>query len=392
MKISLWLRREGLFESKLRLFRPELVRFLILGVLVILAACPWPTRGQAVPNAARSEQQDMPPGYPSLRAPWTSGNDRQMAQAQPQPQPPPVTPPAPVTPPQPATAAPEVAAPAPETAAPAPGVRRNEVSVSGDYFLGQGNVTMPFGFSLGQTLGSAQNIVPTVAKPDRTSDYFGGTISYSHGQKWYLDLAYAHGDSSGTVDVALGGPGQQLLPSAFSIKDDWYQAYIRYVFSSRGKFGAYLRAGVSYVQAELTDDTTIPALGLYHQTDKTDDLLGNLGFGLAYSLYASRHTRLAAVVEGEGFYGHRTQKSLETLPEDLGLNFATATIDNDLYGVIGRGTVRFEYRFGQSSALRAFVDGGVQARFTFINYPNGLGTFDELLWGPYVKAGVRFSF
>ncbi len=251
---------------------------------------------------------------------------------------------------------------------------------------------MPFGFSLGQTLGSKENITPTVAKPNRTSDYFGGTVSYSHGQKWYLDLAYAHGSSSGNVDVALGGPGQELLPSAFTIKDDWYQAYVRYVFSSRGNFGAYLRAGVSYVQAELTDDTTIPALGLYHQTDKTDDLLGNIGFGLAYTLYASRHTRVAAIVEGEGFYGRRTQKSLETLPEDLSVSFSAATIDNDLYGAIGRATARFEYRFGQSSAVRAFLDGGLQAKFTFISYPSSLGTFDELLWGPYVKAGVRFSF
>ncbi len=284
-------------------------------------------------------------------------------------------------------------APGPEAPVQQPRTRPNEVSASGDYFYGQGNVTMPFGFSLRETLAT-ENIQPTVAKPDRKSDYFGGTISYSYGQTWYLDLAYAHGSSSGNVDVQLGGPGQEPLPSAFAIKDDWYQAYIRYTFPGlRGKrLGAYLRAGVSYVQADLTDDTIIPSLGVYHQTDKTDDLLGNIGFGLNYSLYGSRHTRLLAVLEGEGFYGHRTQKSLETLPSDLGLTFTEATIDNDLYGAIGRATLRFEYRFGQSGALRAFADGGMQARFTYVNYPSGLGTFDELLWGPYVKAGVRFSF
>jgi hypothetical protein len=39
-----------------------------------------------------------------------------------------------------------------------------------------------------------------------------------------------------------------------------------------------------------------------------------------------------------------------------------------------------------------FADGGVQGTYTFVNYPSGLGTFDELLWGPYVKVGVLFSF
>ena len=285
-------------------------------------------------------------------------------------------------------AAPEQSAEAPRP----PPVRRNEISVSGDYFLGQGNVTMPFGFSLGQALGG-QNIQPTVAKPNRTADYYGATLSYSYGQTWYLDLTYAHGSSSGNVDVQLGGPGE-ALPSAFSIKDDWYQAFIRYTFPGlRGKrLWAYVRGGVSYVQAELTDTTVIPALGLYAQTDNTDDLLGNVGFGVGYRLYTSRHVRLGLQVEGEGFYGQRTQKSLETLPEDFGVKFSTATINNDLYGGIGRATVHFEYRFGESQAFRVFADGGVQGTYTFVNYPSGLGTFDELLWGPYVKVGVLFSF
>ena len=252
---------------------------------------------------------------------------------------------------------------------------------------------MPFSFSLAQLPGGFGNFTPSVAKPDRTSDYYGATLSYSYAQTWYLDLGYAHGSSSGNVDVDLAVPP---LPSAVTIKDDWYQLYIRYAFPGlRGKpIWAYLRAGVSYVPAELTDDTVIPNLGIYHQSDKTEDLLGNLGFGVGYKLYTGRRIRLGLLVEGEGFYGSRTQKSLETLDPNLfpGLNFQTVKIDNDLYGGIGRATLHFEYRFGKTQALRVFTDAGLQARYTFVTYPNGLGTFDELLWGPYVKLGLLFAF
>lgn len=340
------------------------------------------------------EEPLMPPGYPSLDTPW-SGKAKK-AKPAPAPAAQPETPaPAtqtqapPPTQPPPDTAPPPIVA---EAAAPAaPKVRKNEVSASGDFFLGQGNVTMPFGFSLAEGFGgSSANITKSVAKPDRTSDYFGGTISYSYGQTWYLDLAYAHGDSSGNAEVLLGNP--PALNSAFSIKDDRYQAYVRYVFPGLRKgFSAYLRAGFSYVTADLFDQTTIPALGQYSQTDKTEDLLGNLGFGVGYLLYANRHIRLGVQAEGEGFYGQRTQKSTEALAR-AGFLFPEATINNDLYGGIGRGTVRFEYRFGGSGAFKLFADGGFQAWFTFVNYPQGLGSFDELLYGPYVKAGVRYSF
>src|ERR1035441_9853159 len=59
-------------------------------------------------------------------------------------------------------------------------------------------------------------------------------------------------------------------------------------------YGLTCGGGVSYVQAELTHTTVIPALGLYAQTDNTDDLLGNVGFGVGYRLYTSRHVRLQA--------------------------------------------------------------------------------------------------
>jgi len=339
------------------------------------------------------DDSDMPPGYPSLNAPWTAGTARKSKAPPAAPAPEAAPKPAPpatqeqIQPPPPETG---VQASTPDTAASLqPRIRKHELSASGDFFLGQGNVTMPFGFSLSGTSGGA-NIIKSVAKPDRTSDYFGGTLSYSYGQAWFLDLAYAHGTSSGNADVLLGSP--PTLTSAFTINDDWYQAYIRYTFPGlRGKrFSAYLRAGFSYVQATLSDTTTIPNLGLYHQDDKTDDLLGNLGFGVGYSLYASRHVRLGLQGEGEGFFGQRSQKSTEGLASST-LQFPTADISNDLYGGIVRLTLRFEYRLGSSGAFKLFADGGFQGKFTVINY-SGLGSFDEMLYGPYVKAGVRYSF
>src|ERR1041385_2666653 len=311
-----------------------------------------PTRPPSAPPPP-DDPGDLGPGYPRLDQPWGKG-ETQKKKTRTAPKPTPVRPQTPVAstpPPAPvpaATPAPStsaVEAPPPDTAAPPPALRipQNEVSVSGDFLLGQGNVTLPFGFSLQE---SGVNVQTNVAKPDRSSTYFGGTISYSYGQKWYLDLAYAKGNSSGDTLAKLGG--NEDLPSHFSIDDTWYQVYVRYTFPAlRGKhLSAYLRAGFSYVTAELTDTTVIPALGLYHQKDKTEDLLGNIGFGIAYYLVPSRHTRIYFQIEGEGFYGRRSQKSLEFVEfaAEEGTTFVTANIDNDLYGGVGQGTVRFEYR------------------------------------------------
>jgi len=275
---------------------------------------------------------------------------------------------------------------------------KNEISVSGDFFYGQGTVTLPVFFSLSKVpdLQSVEAVTPHFAKPERNSDYFGATLSYSRGQVWYFDVSYAHGSSSGDLVVPLSG---ELAGTEFKITDDWYQAYVRYVFPLQGKrLSAYLRAGVTYVQADLSDKGTLPPpVGLYTQTDRTEDILGNVGFGLAYSLYTGDRAKLALQFEGEGFYGHRSQKSQENAydkesPPPLPILFAgpPASIDNNLYGGLGRATVRFQYALGQSGLLKAFAEGGMQAKFTFINYSD-LGTPDELLWRPYVKVGLRYS-
>jgi hypothetical protein len=392
------------FKAHLTPCPASLQRFLCFAMCVMGPLAVAQTSNQAPPTGQRTanpaDENDLGTGYPRLDDPWTLNKQPTKNAKESSKEP---TREAPVATPASQTPAPEAAAPVPATEGTAdlqpkrPKTRNNEVSVSGDFLLGKGNVTMPFGFSLVQVPGLGNNITPNVAKPDRSSDYYGGTLSYSYGQAFYLDLAYAHGNSSGNAPVTLGQ--SDPLNSSFNIKDDRYQAYLRYTFPGlRGKrFSAYLRAGVSYVKADLTDDTVFPALGLYHQSDKTDDLLGNFGFGLGFTLHTWGHLKLGLQAEGEGFYGRRQQTSLELLPQaGPGFEFVSAKINNDLYGGIGRGTVRVEYRFGSTGALKIFGDGGLQGEFTEIKYKHTGsfpgGTFSELLWGPYIKVGLRYSF
>jgi hypothetical protein len=154
---------------------------------------------------------------------------------------------------------------------------------------------------------------------------------------------------------------------------------------------------VSYVDATLSDTATFPVLGQYAQTDHTKDILGNFGFGIAYSFYDGDRARLAAQLEGEGFFGHRDQKTSENLPfTQGGIVGPTVSINNELYGAIGRLTFRYQYAFGAARAIKAFVDVGMETKYSYINYSaSGLfsgGTFNELLWGPYARVGLRYSF
>ena len=273
----------------------------------------------------------------------------------------------------------------------APKPTKNEVSISGDVMLGSGTVTLPLGYSLQQSLGNNANSPVGAFSVPRSSTYYGGTVSYSYGQAWYVDLSFAQGQSSGNQSIDTGWLG--AMNSNFSINDTWYQLYVKYAFPQlRGKrFSAYLRAGASYVTAEIKDDATSPAFGRYTQKDTTTDMLGNIGFGLGYSLYSHKHLRLGLQFEGEGFYGIRTQESLESLSADQGLNFVSAGIDNSLYGGIARVTLRAEYRLGQSGLFKIFAEVGGEGRYTMITYPNASAP-DEMLWGPYAKLGIRYAF
>jgi hypothetical protein len=269
---------------------------------------------------------------------------------------------------------------------------RHEISASADYFYALGNVTLPFFFSLNQgQLGASGVFPPNVVVPPRDSDYIGAGFSYSPGQAWYFDFSYSHGTGSGNVDVPIPDLGPTpRIGSDFHLEDDSYKAYVRYAFPGlRGRrLSAYLRAGVSYDDAVFKDTTVYPFYGIYTQKDDLNDILGNLGFGLGYSLYSRGRIKLGLQLEGEAFYGHRSQETQETLAGDPG---PKVTIDNDLYGGIGRLTGRFQYALGRSGLLKAFADFGLETKYTLIDY-SSLGTSSELLWGPYINVGLRYSF
>ena len=269
---------------------------------------------------------------------------------------------------------------------------KNEVSASADFFFGSGTVTVPLGYSLEPNNSS----VHQVGSAQRSSVYIGGTLSYSFGQAWYLDLSYNQGKLATAKDFKtfsqpVGGP----LNAKFNISDNWYQAYLRYTFPKlRGKpFSAYMRAGFTFVDAKLTAD------GInfgYHQDDKTTDYYGNLGFGVAYNLYTGRRFRLYLQGEAEAFYGMRSQNTTEVSSGTIGVTPTAASINNNLYGGNGRATLRMEYRMGRSGLFKIFADGGLQGKFTQVSYPNvGASTSSassEYLWGPYVRIGARYAF
>ena len=76
----------------------------------------------------------------------------------------------------------------------APKATKHEVSVSGDAMVGSGTITLPLGYSLKESLGgSFGSLKPGAFSVPRASTYYGGTISYSYGQSWYLDLSYSQG-------------------------------------------------------------------------------------------------------------------------------------------------------------------------------------------------------
>src|SRR2546430_498647 len=156
---------------------------LLIGGLSALGQTP---AARPSPPPPPEDPGDLGPGYPRLDQPWGKGAAKQKkTKAPPKPA---AKATAPLEAPTPAPSA--TTAPSPNTAdtappadssapARAPRMRKNEISVSGDFLLGQGNVTLPFGFSL---QASGVEVTKNVAKPDRSSTYFGGTISYSYGQ------------------------------------------------------------------------------------------------------------------------------------------------------------------------------------------------------------------
>jgi hypothetical protein len=274
---------------------------------------------------------------------------------------------------------------------------KHQIGVSADYLAGFGELSLPFGFAL-QNVGFVSAASVDLNKRDST--YFGASVSYSYGGKWFLDLSFAQGSSSASALKELDIFAADVK---YEIDDTWYQLYVRYMPELRlGRLSAYIRAGVTFVHADLS------AKGgfndnehRYVQDTALEEVQGNLGFGLGYPLVRGSRARLSAVVEGEGFAGSRTQDISEdifnpnTSISILG-GAAAEKLDNLVYGGLGRGVFRFEFFTGDTGRLRVFADAGIQARYTIVEYPEALGSsakgFGELLWGPYAKVGLKYSF
>jgi hypothetical protein len=280
-----------------------------------------------------------------------------------------------------------------------PTVFKNELSASADFMYGIGTITVPIGYAFRGT-GVAGFPVGAVSA-DRSTIYYGGTLSYSYGRSWYLDVSGEDGRSTGSTSITIPGLAGGSFPASFDINDTWYQIYLRFNlqnFLAGTRFRAYLRGGASLVKATLNTVNSPFGAGLgfgagdfYSEHDDTFDALGNIGFGLTYSIYSTVRLKVGLQLEGEGFAGNRSQDITETFVPSAGGLTRSTTIDNTVYGAIGRLTLHADYRLGQSGRWKLTGDVGMVTKNSWVSYPD-TGTKDETLYGPYTKVGASFVF
>ena len=276
-----------------------------------------------------------------------------------------------------------------------PTVYKNEISASADFMYGTGTITVPIGFALKTINLPGASFQPSAVSANRSTVYYGGTVSYSYGRSWYLDFSGENGRSTGSTSLSIPGLAGPPVPASFDVTDTWYTIYLRYNlqnFLAGTRFRAYLRGGVSLVEATLlTANDPFSAFGsgqFYSEHDNTFDVLGNFGFGLTYSLYSTVRLKVGLQLEGEGFAGNRSQDITESFAQSLTAN---TTINNTVYGAIGRLTLHADYRLGQSGRWKLTGDVGMMTKNSLVSYPDS-GTKGETLYGPYAKAGASFVF
>jgi len=278
-----------------------------------------------------------------------------------------------------------------------PTVYKNELSASADLMYGIGTITVPVGYGLHSQSSGPANFKESAVSADRSTIYYGGTLSYSYGRSWYLDISGEDGRSTGSTGITIPGLAGSI-PASFNVDDTWYQVYLRYNFQNflaGTRFRAYLRGGVSLVKATLTTVNNgfsaqyAEPGDFYTEHDDTLDELANAGFGLTYSLYSTVRLKVGLQLEGEGFGGDRQQNITESfVPSQL---TGSTTIDDTVYGAIGRLTLHADYRLGQSGRWKMTGDLGMMTKNSWVSYP-GFGTKDETLYGPYAKVGASFVF
>ena len=300
-------------------------------------------------------------------------------------------------------------------------VLNRELGASGDFLYGFGNVTLPIGFGLAQpiqnrALGIGNGEFTEATRKDAI--YYGGTLSGSLGKTWFIDVSYSQGKSEGEFTEG----GQLALPSIFgrqgsvpgvapySVRESFYQVYIKYAFPqlSGTRTSAYLRLGATLAEADASMKWSVAGGDLFGSYDSiSKDYLGNVGFGLEYAVIRGDRLRMSLLMEGEGFGGSRVIEGDESLTYIGGSTYAGPISNQSLvYGALGRGVARIAWALDGDGRWRLNMDLGVQAKFLINEYdfmpdqdlnsglavdrPNVHGT--EMLWGPYGRLGLSYSF
>ena len=287
----------------------------------------------------------------------------------------------------------------------------HEVGVSGDFLYGIGYVQLPIGEALfrGTDLGDIG--VGKFTTADRKSAlYYGGTLSGSIGKTWYLDVSYSRGTTEGSLqDLNVFGLPSSFIKSDYKLSDQYYQMYGKYAFPqfSGTRFAAYLRLGATYSENSASVAYSVGSVSGGFESI-SNDYLGNIGLGGEYSVYRGDSFKVTTVIEGEAFGGLRTSSIQENLDvRNQGGLYFNAAMDQDslVYGGLGRGVLRLVKTLGQEGRWKLNVDVGFQGKYLINEYDsmaNGLREGSgksrqnvhgaELLWGPYGRVGLSYSF
>jgi hypothetical protein len=276
---------------------------------------------------------------------------------------------------------------------------KNQLALSADYFLAEGHIQIPIVEGTPATLR-------TVVQGPINGNYYGSTLSYSRGPL-ALDVSYSKANYTGTSENVPAGtfPGfnnSRAVGVGYTRDDDWYQAYVRYFILNKKHFSAFVRGGVTYITSKDGVSISQPEF-TYSESDKFDDITGNLGAGVGYTFFRNSRWSLGLGVDGEGFFGERSQTvdvgAFDASVIVKGNSFKEAllggsdTFDNTIWGGTGRASIQAQLFLGKAQSARVFVDGGMEGIYDSVDYSKfQLGSRNELFWGPYVKAGLRVSF
>ena len=289
-----------------------------------------------------------------------------------------------------------------------------EIGVSGDFLYGNGYVPLPIGEALfrGTDLGDIG--VGKFTTADRKSAlYYGGTLSGSIGKTWYIDVSYSRGTTEGSLQdlnvFGLGSANSAGFASSYKLSDQYYQLYGKYAFPQFGgtRFAAYLRLGATYSENSASVVYSVGSVSGGFESI-SNDYLGNIGLGGEYYVYRGDSFKVTTVIEGEAFGGLRTSSIQENLDvRNQGGLYFNAAMDQDslVYGGLGRGVLRLVKTLGQEGRWKLNVDVGFQGKYLINEYDsmaNGLREGSgksrqnvhgaELLWGPYGRVGLSYSF